>query len=621
MSIIFGVRAADDYSVEEQFLADLASATRPYATGPTVSRTSSNVGMGFQPYDTHERSTLEPQPTIDTHANILTFDGRLDNYEELQTALGLSHDASDERIVLAAFEHWKEECFGRLVGDWALALWCQTDHALYLARDHAGTRTLYYEITPRLILWSTHLESFFVETRQRALDKTYTARYLACQPARDLTPYKGIESVPPAHYLRFRDGKLLRRGHWAWFAKGEIRYQKDSEYDEHFLLLFRQAIERRTKPGAQILAQLSGGMDSTSIVCMSDYIRRQCGATPDELLDTVSFYDDSESSLDDRRHFGLVEKYRGKTGLHLESSFTNRTYLPCAATKISYLFPGPDSSSVEKEKRLLEQLESKDYRVLLSGIGGDELLGGVPSPLPELADYWAAGSFRTALRRTVEWCLPDRSPLFQLVGDSVLFTLRCYWNPQPKSTTLPPWLTAEAVTLCTHQRLAERDIQHAPRYIPPSHIANGRTWWQVMETLPHKAPDHFSRREYRYPLLDRDLVDYLLRVPQTQLLQPGRRRLMMRRALKGIVPDAILERRRKGFCSRGPLVSLSRVAEQPDRLRSLLISQTGLVNSTKLAEQLADTCRRADAQWSRCLMRALSLEAFLLSHMGQAISV
>jgi asparagine synthase (glutamine-hydrolysing) len=124
MSVIFGVRRVDGAPVSDSYLRELARATEGFALDGTFVEHDVCAGMGFQPYFTHERSRLEAQPAIDARGNMVAFDGRLDNHEELRTVLGLSPQIlADSLIVLAAFERWGECCFARLVGDWALALW------------------------------------------------------------------------------------------------------------------------------------------------------------------------------------------------------------------------------------------------------------------------------------------------------------------------------------------------------------------------------------------------------------------------------------------------------------------------------------------------------------------
>ncbi|RXH53879.1 asparagine synthetase B family protein [Granulicella sibirica] len=614
MSIIFGVRKSEEDLVTEQDLLHLGHTTDRYALDGTSVHSRGRVGMGFQPYHTHERSRLECGPSSDNDTgNMLGFDGRLDNHKELCSLLNIAvPQASDSVIVLAAFARWGESCFARLTGDWALALWCHNDRALYLARDHAGSRTLYYEITKDTLLWTSHLETFFADTPSRTLDETYAAGYLACLPTGNLTPYRGIRSVPPAHYLRFRDDNLLCQPHWTWMVREQISYRSDVEYDEHFLSLFKQSIKRRTIPGAPVIAQLSGGVDSTAIVCVSDAIRREQGVCPEDLLDTISFYDDSEPTWDEKPYFMLVERQRGKVGHHVPASFLKHTYKPHEGTSGIYRLPGQDSYTIEAERDLYQLTEANGYRVVLSGIGGDEVLGGVPNALPELSDLLMCGDLRALCQRSFAWSLPTRKPLIRLIAETIAFTYETYRGDRMAETTAPPWLNPSQLTSLLNQGTNISDTRSLG--LRPSAICNGATWWTILDTLPHLSFTLLPSCEYRYPYLDKDLVDFLFRIPRTQIIQPGRRRLLMRRALKGIVPSEVLERPRKAYLLRGPLSSLQH-AEAPIRnlFRAPRIAGLGLVNLPNLNLALETLLKGADTCNFRSLTRAIALELWLRS--------
>jgi asparagine synthase (glutamine-hydrolysing) len=236
MSILFGVRWAGHESVDEGCLARLAQTTGRYAPDGTFVEVKANVGMGFQPYHTHERTKLEVQPLADASGNMLAFDGRLDNHEELHRSLDLPSTVTpDSEIALAAFRRWGVHCFSRFVGDWAIALWSNADRTLHLVRDHAGTRSLYYEVVDGRIVWSTCLDTFLSDQAPRDLDETYIAHYLASQPTHNLTPYKRIHAVPAAHCVQIQGDTIRCTPHWSWMAKDEIRYRTDAQYEEHFL--------------------------------------------------------------------------------------------------------------------------------------------------------------------------------------------------------------------------------------------------------------------------------------------------------------------------------------------------------------------------------------------------
>ena len=120
-------------------------------------------------------------------------------------------------------------------------------------------------------------------------------------------------------------------------------------------------------------------MDSTSIVAMSDFIRAEEGAH--DLIETVSYFDDSEPNWNERPYFTAVERHRGKVGTHIPTLFSERTLdLPDGG----YLLPGADANTVAIEERLERSIGPGRYRAVVSGVGGDELLGGPINPLPEL---------------------------------------------------------------------------------------------------------------------------------------------------------------------------------------------------------------------------------------------
>jgi asparagine synthase (glutamine-hydrolysing) len=566
--------------------------------------------MGLQPYFSHHRSAKENRPTEDVHGNVLSFDGRLDNYRELVQRLGIEDpECPDAQIVLSAFAHWGQACFSLFVGDWAIALWSEEDQTLYLARDHAGTRMIYFHRERSTVLWSSHLDTFSVSGLDLRLAEDYAACYLTSRPIGDLTPYEGIRSVPPAHYLRIRNGVLSRHAHWSPVVRNNIEYRSDADYEAHFLTLFKESVERRTVPGAPILAELSGGMDSTSIVCVSDLIRRSA-RHPGELLDTVSYYDDSEASLNERPYFSITEAMRGKAGTHLDTSFSQRTFEPHDAADGVYFLPGADSFSIQQERAFCEAIWQRGFRSILSGVGGDEVLGGVPIGLPELADYLVSGRLRTLLTRSVAWSLVDRSPLIATLYNSAKYAMNVYVASGPNQKEIPPWVSMRLRTLA-HDIETESAMVRPSLGIAPHRLDNGFTWWSIMETLPHLSPRLLFRPEYRYPFLDKDLVEYLFSIPREQILRPGRRRSLMRRALVNIVPQEILERRRKAFQLRAPLSAIQNAHSSLELLFSdSAIASAGFVDIESLRLALRATAQ-GDFTWWQALVKAIALELWL----------
>ncbi len=619
MSILMGVLKERGALVSEEELRLLSRSTARYATERSMFYTSRRLGMSFQPYVSHERSRMETSPHLDVRGNVVSFDGRLDNFQELVELLGLN-DAkpSDSMIVLAAFLRWGEECFARFTGDWALSLWAAREQRLFLARDHAGTRSLYYSQTKSRTQWATYLDIFTASGTELRLSKEYAAAYLSNSPVRDLTPYQEIRSVLPGHYVVVADGAIFQRPHWSSVINTSIRYRADVDYDEHFLSLFRQAVARRTGPGEPILAELSGGVDSTSIVCISDSIRRT--ANPDaEILDTISFFDDSEASIDERPYFSVTEARRGKVGTHVDVAFSQRTFDSPRSEFGNYQIPGCDGFSVKLEQSLFHSVWEKGYRSILSGIGGDEVLGGIPNGLPELADYLVSGKLMELLRQSVAWSLPDRSSLIETVSNTAHYAAALYTRHNPKSRPSPSWISKELRDIYTNN-LQTTDMVPRRFGTAPHRLENALTWWQIMETLPHLSPQILFRPEYRYPMLDKDLVEYLFSIPPEQLLRPGRRRFMMRRALRDVVPSEILERRRKAFQLHAPMTAIRAAHIKLERLLSTSsIAEMGFIDVASLLSALRSTAN-GSAEWHQAILRTIAYELWLQTR-GRAIAV
>ena len=349
-------------------------------------------------------------------------------------------------------------------------------------------------------------------------------------------------------------------------------------------------------------------MDSSSIVCTSDHVRRLYDPHA-ILIDTMSFYDESETTWNERPYFSVVEAKRGKAGIHLETSFMDRTFDPAQGV---YLLPGADSSAIEWERKLQNHFEKHGFRSVLSGVGGDEVLGGVPTSLPELADCAMSGNLNLLLRRTIAWCLVDRRPLIHMLFDTVRFTAHLYRRPQIAKANIPRWIAPRL-----RRRYVEfvdppetRSIRGWGR--SPSAVNNGLTWWAIMETLPHLRPASLARYEYRYPYLDRDLVDFIFRIPREQVVRPGRRRSLMRRALRDLVPVEILERRRKAYLARGPVVSLQKSRDKIEKLfANSVTAKYGLIDPAQLRSAIDLAATGQDQNWTHSLLRSIGFELWL----------
>jgi asparagine synthase (glutamine-hydrolysing) len=134
-----------------------------------------------------------------------------------------------------------------------------------------------------------------------------------------------------------------------------------------------------------------------------------------------------------------------------------------------------------------------------------------------------------------------------------------------------------------------------------------------METLPHLFPRIVARPEYRYPYLDKDLVSLLMAIPREQLLRPNRRRSLMRRALAGIVPHEVLERKAKAFQLRGVLHALQRARPSLEGLfQQSRLAEEGCIDPDLFRSAFRKACE-GEASHTRTLIRTIAMELWLQS--------
>ena len=625
MSVQFGRWNFDGRSVDRQYLAKAEGMVAPYGPDGGGTYIKDSVGILFRALYTTKESRSEAQPYTTSSGIVLTWDGRLDNRAELIRELRdiLSTASTDASIVVAAYERWGTDCLAKLLGDWALSVWNTRDRSLILAKDPIGTRHLYYSLDDNHVTWSTILDPLVLLARKHfALEEEYIAGWLSFFPATHLTPYVGIHSVPPASSILIRAGRHTVSKYWDFDPSRRIRYRSDAEYEEHFRAVFAEAVRRRLRSDSPILAELSGGMDSSSIVCIADtLIIRGAAETP--RLDTVSYYDDSEPNWNERPCFTKVEEKRGRTGCHIDVGSQESFKFEFDSDRLAAT-PGSGGRPNEAAKQFAACMISQGNRVVLSGIGGDEVTGGVPNPAPELQDLLARYQFRTLAHQLKVWALNKRRPWFYL-----FFEAACGFFPPalvgvPKHKCPAPWLNPAFIK---RNRQALQGYEGRLKLFGPlpSFQENVSTLEALQRQLGCEALSSEPPYEKRYPYLDRGLLEFMYGIPREQLVRPGQRRSLMRRALVGIVPDELLNRKRKAFVARAPTVAISAEwASLVEIVQHMVSTSLRIVDAAKFSEVL-QKARHGEEVLLVTLMRTLGIEIWLrnlsnrriLLHVGQ----
>ena len=588
----------------------------PYGPDGASSYAKGGISILFHAFHTTGESRQEIQPHILSSGSVLTWDGRLDNRCDLIKDFRdvLSTHSSDLSIVAEAFERFGVDCFAKLTGEWALAVWNPSDRSLILAKDVIGTRPLYYCLDPGGVMWSTLLEALVLLLgKTLSLDEEYIAGWLSSSPAAHLTPYREIQSVPPAGFVRVEPGRATVQKYWHFNPGNLIRYRRDAEYEEHFLAVFSESVRRRLRSDTPILAELSGGMDSSAIVCIADLITQR-RAVETTRLDTVSYYDDSEPNWNERPYFTKVEERRGRVGCHIDVR-SDQSFCLGSPTDPFEAIPGSARRPTEANQQFAAFLVKQKNRVLLSGRGGDEVTGGMPSPIFELADLLARFRLQALARQLRIWALDRRTPWFYLLA-AVLKT----FSPQTLSELKQslPWLRPQFVRSQRRPLLGYRARFRVSGPLP-SFQAFEATIDGLRRRISSGALPSDPPYETRYPFLDRDLLEFLSAIPRDQLVRPGQRRSLMRRALLGIVPPEILNRKRKAFVSRAPVVALGANWQAIERITLDMVSDPlGIIDTQRFLEVLRQA-REGEQVAIVALLRMLRLEAWLLSLIERGI--
>ena len=611
MSVQFGRWNFGGSPVDAKFLDNVRAVAVAYAPDDHARYEKDGIAIEYRAFNTHEECRANDQPYGSPAGKIFTWDGRLDNRLDLIREFDglVDSDAADVEIVATTFEQLGISCLGRLVGDWALVVWNPNTRTLILAKDTVGIRPLYYSIDSEGVSWSTILEPLVQSSRMPlALCEEYVAGWLSFFPATHLTPYSGISSVSPGTYVLLHPNVKEVTKFWDFDGCKTIRYKSDSEYEEHFRTVFAESVKRRVRSCRPVLAELSGGIDSSSIVCVADALQKS-GLANAPALETVSYFNDLEPNWNEKPYFTKIEEKRGRTGIHIDIS--SIASLDCDLENTQFpLSPDVGHRQEEPSQKFANYLISNGIRVVLSGIGGDEVAGGVPTPIPALTDLIASWQVSDLAHQLKIWAINKRQPWLHLF----LTALRGFFPPalagRPKQLQPPPWFRHEFVT---RNQLAFDGYEARLKFFgpPPRFQQCLSTLAALQRQLGSEAPSTNPHFEKRYPFLDRDLLEFLFAIPPEQLVRPGQRRSLIRRALSGIVPDEILNRKRKAFVARAPLAAVSAHWEKLARQNSDLVSDSiGLVDKEVFWKAL-QSARDGKELPMVLLMRTLAVEGWL----------
>jgi asparagine synthase (glutamine-hydrolysing) len=281
--------------------------------------------------------------------------------------------------------------------------------------------------------------------------------------------------------------------------------------------------------------------------------------------------------------------------------------------------PGSIQLSKEGQAQLHAAMLVSGSRVLLAGTGGDEITGGVPTPIPELQDLFARLQFGEFAHRLKLWALNKRRPWLNLFWESTVGFLPSGLVRLPKYLRAAPWIESKFV-----KRYPGAFKGYDSRTTLTGSLPSLQQNIAALNLLRRQVgSDGFSScvHEKRFPYLDREFVEFMYAVPREQVVRPGHRRSLMRRALVGIVPSEILGRKRKAYITRSAMAAVAAEWSKLEQVcHEMAAASLGLIDQKGFSKAL-DAARHGREIPIAALARTLYLEFWLRNLKSHSISV
>lgn len=510
---------------------------------------------------------------------VVTADARIDNRAELMSALGLGSQAApitDGELIVHAYERWGERCPERLTGDFAFAIWDGRRQALFCARDHVGVKPFYYHHRPgRFVAFASEIKGLLaVPEVPRRLNEIRVAEHLLpLLEDKAITFYEEIVRLPPAHRMTVtRDGVSLEP-YWALDPDRELRLGSDGEYAEAFRDILTESVRCRLRSAYPVGSQLSGGLDSSAIVCVA---RRLFAENGGKTLHTFSAVFDEVPECDERRY---IEAVLGGGGV--EPHYMRGDRLSPLGDIDRVLehqeepFLAPNLFLYWESCRLAKE---HGVRVILDGLDGDATVSHGFVYLAELARAGEWSGFLREVKGLSTRLVMSQATVIRRYALAALAPqpLRWAWRTV-KGTNALGWGADSMVCpqLAQRANLKAREAvlqngRHPPRSARQAHW-RGLTSGLIPSALEitDKAAAAFGL-EPRHPFFDRRLVEFCLALPGDQKLRDGWTRAIERRALADVLPEEIRWRGKTNLTAQ--FLRALRIFEQ-DRLHQLLVTE------------------------------------------------
>jgi asparagine synthase (glutamine-hydrolysing) len=561
MSGIGAIYYLDERVVDASRLARINELLRHRGQDASGAWHRGSVGLTHRMMWTTPESLLEKLPAGNiSGSNSITCDARIDNRPELIRRLPLfgrdPSEITDSEIILAAYEKWGEECVPRLIGDFVFVIWNEREQTLFAARDPLGVKHFYYHYRPgKLFVLASEIKALFaLDEVERELDEEHLADYLVVNSEdKESTFYKGVKRLPATHALRVERQGLRTWRYWEP-PKNELRLKNHAEYQEAFREKFTDAVTSRLRSAYPVGSMLSGGLDSSSIVCVADRFLKAGGKMP---LHTFSAIFPAiakvDSRIDETRFMRSVIDHT-----NCEPHFVNVDGAsPLRDTeRILWHTDDPVGAPIYMDWEIFKEAQRHGVRTVLSGIDGDSTIS---HGYEDFANFALRGSYLRLFREALALSrnMPRRSHSFR----------RSVWH-RGLAKAAPPWMyalwrklkgrkpedyTPSPIMFPLHLRAVNEDFRRKLDLENRIITSSGRNYPEGISPIEYHwralTNGHFAmilensekaaaavNVEPRYPFFDRRLIEFCIALPPGQRIYNGWTRSIFRHSMEGILP-------------------------------------------------------------------------------------
>lgn len=547
MSAITGILYRDGRSVNPEQIKKMNDKLVHRGLNGSKTWCEGSVAFGHQMLFTTQESLHEELPFVSEEMGlVITADARIDNREELSEYLGLenNNNVSDSVFILKSYDKWGESCLDKLLGDFAFAIWDLNKEELFCARDHMGVKPFYYYLDENIFVFSTEIKALFMvpEIPYKLNQLMAAYHFIPFAQEEVLTYYKKILRLPSAHLMKINQSHIVNKQYWELNPNLKIQLDSDEDYIKKFNDIFNEAVRCRLRSVFPIGAELSGGLDSSSVVGVAKKIRKNYNFPTFSLI--------SNFPEGDEKYY--IQKMINSSGIEPHFLFVDEISPLNDMKKIIWHSDRPViSANSTLFWSLYKIMQNNNIRIILNGFDGDSVLSHGQNYLKELTSDLKIKRLIQELNGISEIRNVNPVNIFfhKVVVPNIPLTLR---NIIRKNKFYEGEFILNNKELDDKLNIKEN---YKKFYNPNKNYSTAKelhhylivqnSHQNVLELKDSLSSAFFI--ENRYPFFDKRLIEFCYGIPTELKFKFGWDRLILRQAMEGVLPKEIQWRSQKKY--------------------------------------------------------------------------